>query len=316
MISLNCTNCRTVIEMDDGFAGGVCRCKHCGTIQTVPSRSQGKQSSKALYKKNMRGQMSGSGLDQLANAVASSGLSPLRRRGELADGKKNSKGFVIGAVSLAAIFGSLLAWFFYTNRSQRDSTSLPGMLAIPTIQDTSTASPGPAFCGMPIDQKIVIYVLDCGSGTGEWFSYLKAATFKSAESLGRDRKFQIIFWNNGADDAYPETGPTFATSQNVESARHQLEGVTAHGQSDVQPALSKAIAVSPDLIVLATGKGDELDNDFTKQVLQIRRDQPIKIDTFDIGESELSRSLKDIADATGAQAHLISAADLKKSAEE
>ena len=38
MISITCTHCKTLLEMDDAFAGGVCRCQHCGTIQTVPSQ--------------------------------------------------------------------------------------------------------------------------------------------------------------------------------------------------------------------------------------------------------------------------------------
>src|SRR5437016_2000318 len=37
MISLTCTSCKKVLEIDDAFAGGVCRCQYCGTIQTVPS---------------------------------------------------------------------------------------------------------------------------------------------------------------------------------------------------------------------------------------------------------------------------------------
>src|SRR5215217_6168635 len=41
MISLTCTNCRTVLTIDDAFAGGVCRCQHCGTIQTVPTHLKG-----------------------------------------------------------------------------------------------------------------------------------------------------------------------------------------------------------------------------------------------------------------------------------
>jgi hypothetical protein len=38
MIELTCTKCQTVLTLDDAFAGGVCRCKQCGAIQTVPSR--------------------------------------------------------------------------------------------------------------------------------------------------------------------------------------------------------------------------------------------------------------------------------------
>jgi hypothetical protein len=88
MISLTCTKCKTTLEMDDAFAGGVCRCQHCGTIQTVPSRlkQSGRPSSpvgtgqKALYggtgHTSGSGAIPSSGLDDLATAVAgSSGLS-------------------------------------------------------------------------------------------------------------------------------------------------------------------------------------------------------------------------------------------------
>src|SRR6478752_8934621 len=87
MISLICTNCQMELTMDDAFAGGVCRCQHCGTIQTVPSHAKnaafpqpaGKTSSKSLYKGRTTTNLdsatsSSSGLDELASAVASSGL--------------------------------------------------------------------------------------------------------------------------------------------------------------------------------------------------------------------------------------------------
>src|SRR5690349_3759902 len=102
MIAINCAQCRHRLEMDDAFAGGVCRCQYCGTIQTVPSRSGGKgrpsapgsgsSSSKPLYKKEgaaaaaptsssgtsprgtRRSSTTGTGLDELAQVVASSGL--------------------------------------------------------------------------------------------------------------------------------------------------------------------------------------------------------------------------------------------------
>src|SRR3954449_5158278 len=88
MIRLTCTHCKATLEMDDAFAGGVCRCQHCGTIQTVPTHAKnnaayphtaGKTSNKSLYKGRTgpsfeAGSSSSSGLDELASAVAGSGL--------------------------------------------------------------------------------------------------------------------------------------------------------------------------------------------------------------------------------------------------
>ena len=93
MISITCTQCRTVLTIDEAFAGGVCRCQHCGTIQTVPKAAATASSSfnpaattsKSLYQtksgRNTSGNIatsgatSPSGLDDLAQAVVSSGLS-------------------------------------------------------------------------------------------------------------------------------------------------------------------------------------------------------------------------------------------------
>src|SRR5215216_2549682 len=92
MIRLTCTNCRATLEMDEAFAGGVCRCQHCGTIQTVPSHLKSTATpsyvqpvaSKSLYKNQSRAGTGSSaaaadvqapsGLDELADVVASSGL--------------------------------------------------------------------------------------------------------------------------------------------------------------------------------------------------------------------------------------------------
>ena len=36
-IELDCPGCNEQLEIDAGFANGVCRCSHCGTLMTVPS---------------------------------------------------------------------------------------------------------------------------------------------------------------------------------------------------------------------------------------------------------------------------------------
>src|SRR4030095_1031460 len=84
MISITCTNCQTLLSIDDAFAGGVCRCQHCGTIQTVPSKKKdgpggtaaglGVKTPKTLYQKRVRDASVGRGLDELAEVVTSSGL--------------------------------------------------------------------------------------------------------------------------------------------------------------------------------------------------------------------------------------------------
>ena len=86
MISLTCTKCNAELSIDDAFAGGVCRCQHCGTIQTVPKRLRpgNPASPKAVFEKKPGSSKKqpppdvgiSSGLDELAQIVASSKPGP------------------------------------------------------------------------------------------------------------------------------------------------------------------------------------------------------------------------------------------------
>jgi len=56
-LDIECPSCGEMLELDAGFAGGVCRCSNCGTLMTVPS-SAGKPES---LTKPTRSASSGSG---------------------------------------------------------------------------------------------------------------------------------------------------------------------------------------------------------------------------------------------------------------
>jgi hypothetical protein len=139
MISLTCTSCRTTLSIDDAFAGGVCRCQHCGTIQTVPvhlkpgaagaaTATAGKPA-KTLYRKRARAESgggggadgsaaAGSGLDDLADAVQSSGLtgSGLTRAARAASPNtprapsQKLKGLLIAASVVIVVLIAIIIW--------------------------------------------------------------------------------------------------------------------------------------------------------------------------------------------------------------
>lgn len=326
MIILNCSNCHAVLEMDEAFAGGVCRCRHCGAIQTVPVHHKHrnvaaakKKQGRTLYSKRASREdaIPSSGLDQLAQVVASSGLSSDTLRGLRKKKPSRQKVFLIGLGAGAVLILIAVAITVSVMRARPISLPSANPVAASSAGGAETASAAsltgtPNFCGIALTDRSVIYVLDRGSGTSDSFSYLKEACFKSAASLGADRRFQIIFWNNGSEDAYPSSGPTLATAVNVEAARKALDGVYAHGQSDVGSALTKAVAANPDRILLVTAKGAQLGEEFIQQVLKIHQGHPTKIDTFDIGGSDSTAAMKTIAGRTGGGAYLLSEADLKR----
>ncbi len=38
-IELECPVCSELLEIDIGFAGGICRCSNCGALMTVPTNT-------------------------------------------------------------------------------------------------------------------------------------------------------------------------------------------------------------------------------------------------------------------------------------
>jgi hypothetical protein len=173
---------------------------------------------------------------------------------------------------------------------------------------------GPSFCGVTLDGPVVIYVLDRGNATRDVFDLLKEATYKSVQSLGAERKFQVLFWNNGSDEGFPSGLPAYARGDNISALRRAIEDTTAFGQSDFTPAMTKAIANKASVIVLATGKGLDLDSNFVDQVMDIRKGSPVKIHTFALGDAE-SPMLKELAQRTGGEYKTVSAALLRSYAD-
>jgi hypothetical protein len=366
MISLSCTHCRAALSIDDAFAGGVCRCQHCGTIQTVPSQLKRRSATpgsaapvgatdrasagngqpnaqvtpapKALYKRKSRAD--GTGLDELAEIVASSGLSGsglagsgltssrLRRDSpEDPSGARDPRSLtVLLAIAGIVIVGllALVLWLSVGRGPARPTAAADNTApraAEPSEQPSVDLAPAvpsryaePNFCGTKLDAPVVIYALDRGHGTREVFDTLKEATYRSIGSLGDDRKFQIVFWNNGSDESYPSGQPAYATKENIASCRRALEDTAAFNQSDAVPALTKAMNNRAGEIILATGKGSELEPSLLEQVLALRKGGATKIHTFALGTSD-SPVLRQIAQRTGAQYKTVPPDTLREYAE-
>ena len=314
MIHLTCTSCKKVLSIDDGFAGGVCRCQQCGTIQTVPSHLKHKTAqavgtatpavSEPLYQNKARVAATGSGLDQLADIVASSGLagtglSHLRPTPAKAGAVPPQKqpAILIGAIAGGAVLlGMLITWL-----AMRGGGTAPPRPALPPMvqQPAAPASREPGFLGMKITVPSVIYVLDRGTGTQETFAAMREAAVRSLASLGPDRRFQVIFWDvDGELIALPEEGMQPASEQRIAAVVQRIQGIGAYGASSPVSALRKALAAKPAAIFFASGKWG-LDSDLA-QILDVVKDSRVPIHTFCLNPAAGSpKAMQDIATKTG-----------------
>jgi hypothetical protein len=317
MIRISCTNCKTILSIDDAFAGGVCRCQHCGTIQTVPAQARqtaqvGQAASKSLYQNDARS--AGSGLDDLADIVVSSGLASSRLTrppgATGSRGKQNLMPFIVAGTVVVALLLVVIVILLTRNSGQTPPTgstvtSPNGSVITPTL-----AANTPSFCGTKLDGNTIIYLLDCGSSSGGYLGELKDAAIKSIGSLGPDRKFQILFWNDGSG-AYPDKSTTYANKENIDAAQKTIEDVAPFGQSDVKTAMQSAMAQHPDVLIIATGKGFDLDNKWFDDVMAIRGSSPVKIDTYSLDTNGETAALKKLAAQTGGSYHELTTGELR-----
>src|SRR3954447_15196584 len=163
MIHLTCTKCRARLEIDDAFAGGVCRCQHCGTIQTVPAHAKDRAGatqpvagSKAIYHRGGKSPDASDSLDELAGAVASSGLSGsgltsrrLTRRPPSDTEEKSSMKLIFALVGGVILVLVIVIIWLVTRSSSSASNNAGQQELTPHAAPTPTPAPvltGPNFC--------------------------------------------------------------------------------------------------------------------------------------------------------------------------
>jgi hypothetical protein len=353
MIRLTCTSCKQLLTIDDAFAGGVCRCQYCGTIQTVPSKLKAAaaaaggasgNAAKSLYQNPAATGQSGSSLENLAEIVSSSGLAGSglssmtggRRKQPAAKTPPAGKNkmiplLIIGGAVIAILLAVVVVLLMRggsstppANTSDASSQSpSPGPTDNSSTPDQSNGSPngspsgspspataGPNFCQIPIDGQTIIYVLDNGSGTKDVFEDLLDATLRSAASLGKDRRFRVMFWDHDNGAPFPASGYSPADPDSIESARSALTNAVAYGSTEPVAAVNSALLLRPDRIILVTAKSWELDDSVADQVAAIDNGLPTKIDTIAIGGSSNSKAFREIAAKTGGRYKELTSGDL------
>ncbi len=317
MIQLTCANCKNGLEVDDAFAGGVCRCQYCGTIQTVPKpgarpRTPGAavrqavgaaEEPKALYQVKSRSGLSSapSGLEELAEVVHSSGLSSgLAHRttrnittATPAQQKASNRTTLIaflsgfGVVAILVIIGAIVV--FGRGKTGGTESNDGGLVAnLPTT---------PSFLQTDLESDKVVYVIDRGDATAHYFPVIKRITGRSVRSLGDDRKFAVILWNNGSTDTYPRiSGSAYASEEEAGRLSAWFDEVSTGRATNVDSAIAEAVEQNPGEIVLLTAKSDQLEgSDFADVVLNAVKGKSIKIHTVSLGDSPPGDPLKKIA---------------------
>ena len=322
MISITCTHCKTLLEMDDAFAGGVCRCRHCGTIQTVPSQlkrpalpqvaasADSVSGSRAVFGRGGSEPAVNSELEGLAEVVASSGLRSKRLVAATATsdageeprvGEKKSMMLPLMVIGAAVFLILLVVGGFFLFRGHSGAGA-----------DGEEA--GPSFVGLKLDVPSVVYVIDRGNATTNNFDAIKAATYRSIQLIGPAKKFAVLLMDNDTEEfTYPKQGMESATSADLDNLKTSLQDVVATGNSNFTGALKRAADLHPGAIVITTAKFPLDDPDIA--ALKDLEGKGIPIDTFAIGDV-VNPPLQEASNATHGQYRQVSDHDLRNFAGE
>lgn len=373
MIQLECSNCKAVLAIDDAFAGGVCRCQHCGTIQTVPKPGKDKaaaadsESPKALFKRKARIESALSpyndGLDRAADEMDSSGglsasaiagaamrrssspvgddtgnsgpaggqgraqaavaapptpkaavkaaayvptpsksaqvVNPVARKKTLVVASAVGGGVILALAGLLAIFAASGDEETQTAESGTDNAQVEK-----TTRTLKVSAPGTvtgaagSISGIPLRGASVVYVLDRSGVTQHAFQDMANLCFTSARTLGSERNFQMVVWNNHKPLAFPADRPASATIGQIEEARLAISDTYA-GASNLTDHLKSAVAAgAEDIVILSAVDADE---QLAGEIGEALKGSSVRLHAIAIGTDLDGRQMRSAAQQFGGE---------------
>ncbi len=256
MIRIHCVNCKTLLEIDDGFAGGVCRCVHCGKMQAVPkaSRSGARAAGPEVGSRGFEGleRTLGTGVRILSpSSLSGSGLgsdnlsaAPSKETIAAPAAKSNWRMLMFGAIAAIVALIALILWVMSGGSGEKGSSVpdpsstennadihvaklSPRARTLDTPQEIPPAFAPPSFGGVALTEPSVVYLIDRSGLSEESVSQIKQAVLKSIDSLHTDQQFQVIVWisdNGDSDTPIPASGLTRATPEALASTTADLAG--------------------------------------------------------------------------------------------
>jgi len=370
MIQLNCTNCKALLQIDDAFAGGVCRCRYCGTIQTVPKHLRSENGNgnamtqaaieakpaKTLFQKkgavDPGGAGSGTGLDDLAGIVASSGLtssrlqkkpdgSPAAAAANTPRPRQDQTRLIVIAASAVIVFllGIIIVMSLRDKSgdqtSSSDNGSNGGVVASsgnPSNDNVSgangggTTTPppvpapaavkGPNFIGEPITEPSIVYVLDRGdaSRTENRLDLMKQALVNSVKSLGPERRFAVVFFylEGSQPAAFPKDGLVQATPSNIADLQTFLDDVYGVGRTLMSSAVKHASQTGAEAAIFVPIK-TFVDEGFPGAVMSNRGH--LKVHCVTLAQAHLAPVMQKVARETGGSYRDVTIPELRAAAQ-
>jgi hypothetical protein len=251
MIVLKCSKCKEQLEVDDAFAGGVCRCVHCGALSQVPlqpTRLDHKGRPMAPPPMAQPVIAPPAGQQHLQIAPSRAYVASRKRMGLLA------VIMMLAALGMVVVVVLLAKDAFKSQDGKPGGDSDSGSSSPSQEEANPLAKPpsGPAFVNLPLPAGDIAYLLNDGSSMNEVSNAATVAIELSARRAA-GRNFVVIPWVAGNESpegelsVYPQTA--LAKGGADTAALRQWFGQTNSSQAR-EPALAAKEAVNRGASVL------------------------------------------------------------------
>lgn len=284
LLELECPNCLELLELDVGFAGGVCRCSNCSILMTVPENPEAERAEKLIRPDVPMG--SSSFLeDQLPTPSPDEEPVDFTKPVEFEEpesqtyttesgkqiqidsdtviptAQKKKRPVVRATVVLVfvllvgGIVGACLFALAVLVSEDDDAGAWQPDREVLTQYDQS-ANPFlislPNVLGLPVTNKTAV-VVDTSSSGRQWLGLVKDALLAGSDFDRPGMQIQIIYGTQSGAEAHPDQ-PSALSELDRSRLKSFLRGALAMGEADLAQAVKLAVGGSPSQIILITGR--------------------------------------------------------------
>ena len=315
-MKIRCTDCGKKISIDDAFAGGVCRCPYCTTLNFVPDDAGPVEEGQRPQSPTQRptspeeleamAETTGQKHIPVANRVKLQGIVTLVLIGVLV--------LMIGGAVILVVTGMGNGNGNGPNGAGKNGQNGPKDLEA-TVDPFRPAGgvKGPWVAGNVTMQSPIIYVIDWGDSMKETCNFAEAIVQKSVLSLGDSGEFNIVLAKDVGDkDAL--------LSEQYRSGAHEqavqkmlVKHIPPRGATNLSRAMKVAMAKKPKTIVLFTAKVPDSEEDPVAATAKTAKEQGIQIVTIALGNRPgVAEAMSAVAKACGGQTRRYYVEDLDR----
>ncbi|MCC6581593.1 MAG: hypothetical protein IT440_14265 [Phycisphaeraceae bacterium] len=256
-MELECPQCRQVLEIDEAFAGSVCRCSHCGALMTVPAKESERPSARRPERPQSVGQTQHAASKlKFVPAPDPDDIPHVHAPARSSSSLRNT----LAVVSFVALALVLLAVCFLAirmvisspdgNSAQLEQRRRDVLGYNPDLNPFTL--PQPNLFGVQLVDGSAI-VVDVSADSRYWWSLARDALAANLAKLSSGDRVQLYLCPEEGVTVVPATLTTW-TDADRRSLTDKLGKMYAVGRTNLAPALAKAVNAGASRVVLLTSQ--------------------------------------------------------------